>query len=83
MFWVGVKVTHGYITNMEFHLTPAQVQHYKTWKQQFMDRSINYGAIGGAFKFVFIPTTIGTIVKVQFDCDGIKEELDLTDYSEW
>ncbi len=48
-----------------------------------MDRSINYGAIGGAFKFVFIPTTIGTIVKVQFDCDGIKEELDLTDYSEW
>jgi hypothetical protein len=68
---------------MDFHLTSTQVQRYEAWKQQFMSRNINYGAIGGAFIFVFIPTTIGTIVKVRFDCDGIKEELDLTDYSEW
>ncbi len=68
---------------MDFHLTPEQKQRYLDWRAQFMTGNRNYGAIGGCFSFVFIPTTIGTIVKVRFACGSETAELDLTDYSEW
>ena len=38
------------------------------------------GAIGGRFGYRFIPTSLGTIVKVQCACG---EERDVTDYDEW
>ncbi len=68
---------------MNFHLTPEQVEKYKVWRSQLVMTNPNMGAIGGAFSFVFVPTTIGTIVKVRFSCNGKEAELDLTDYSEW
>ncbi len=68
---------------MEFHLTTEQVRRYKAWRSTLVTADTKMGAIGGAFSFVFIPTTLGTIVKVRFSCNGKEAELDLTDYSEW
>jgi hypothetical protein len=68
---------------MEFHLTTEQVRRYKVWQSTLVTADTKMGAIGGAFSFVFIPTTLGTIVKVRFSCNGKESELDLTDYSEW
>ena len=68
---------------MEFSLTQEQYSRYMEWRKQFMTDNRKYGAIGGHFSFVFIPTTIGTIVKVRFSCGSEEAELDLTDYEEW
>jgi hypothetical protein len=68
---------------MDFHLTKEQEEQYLKWRQQFMTGGRNYGAIGGHFSFVFIPTTIGMVVKVRFSCGSEQAELDLTDYSGW
>ena len=68
---------------MEFHLTQGQKNRYMEWRKQYMTADRNYGAIGGHFSFVFIPTTIGTIVKVRFACGSEEAELDLTNYEEW
>lgn len=64
-------------------MTPAQVARYLEWRKQYMTGDRDYGAIGGCFSFTFIPTTIGTIVKVRFACGSESAEMDLTDYSEW
>lgn len=37
------------------------------------------GAIGGATTYIFTPTSLGTIFKVQH----FTETLDLTDYASW
>ena len=44
-------------------------------------RKDNPGAIGGQFTFKFIPTSIGTIIKVVYS--PTLDELDLTDYDEF
>jgi hypothetical protein len=68
---------------MEFCLSPEQVRRYKAWREQLVAADTKMGAIGGAFSFVFIPTTLGTIIKVRFSCYSKEAELDLTDYNEW
>jgi hypothetical protein len=68
-----------------FELTDEQWEKVKAWqiemdaktaKEQGRDRPY-HGAIGGAYTFCFIPTSIGLITKVKHYSG---EELDVTDY---
>ncbi len=60
---------------MEFSLSPEEVAKFKEWRKKF--DHMPQGVCGGVFTFLFIPTTIGTIVKIRH-VSG--EELDLTDW---
>ena len=64
-----------------FSLNAAQISKFEAWRDQMWKRKDNPGAIGGQFTFKFIPTSIGTIVKVVYCHTG--EELDLTNYDEF
>lgn len=68
-----------------FTLSPTQLQKINEWALE-QDEKIakkqgksypNYGSIGGAYGYKFIPTTIGMIVKVD-NC-VTKEEIDITE----
>lgn len=63
-----------------FTLDNKQIAKFEAWRAEMWKRKDNPGAIGGQFTFKFIPTSIGTIVKVVY-CHT-NEELDLTDYDE-
>lgn len=40
-----------------------------------------YGAIGGAYRYSFTPTSIGVVFKVENTVTGVV--LDLSDYENW
>lgn len=70
---------------MIFTLTSEQVEKFETWAKE-QDEKVaakqkkpypNYGACGGAYKFTFIPTSLGEIVKVHNSMT--KETLDLSE----
>jgi hypothetical protein len=63
---------------MNFELTEAEVARIAEWKKQF--DGWPQGVSGGVFSYVFIPTSIGTIVLVRHNSGA---ELDLTDYDAW
>lgn len=63
---------------MEFSLTKEEVERVEAWKKQFDNWP--QGVSGGTFQYVFIPTTIGTIILVRHNSGA---ELDLTDYDSW
>lgn len=63
---------------MNFELTVAEVARVEEWKKQF--DSWPQGVSGGTFSYIFIPTSIGTIVLVRHNSGA---ELDLTDYDAW
>jgi hypothetical protein len=63
---------------MLFQLTDEQVEQTEKWKEE---REKYVGAIGGQFGYIFIPTSLGHIMKIK--CYATEEELDLTDYSDW
>lgn len=50
-------------------------------KQMAEDGYPYYGAIGGAYEFTFIPTSLGTVVAVRNLATN--EELNLTNYDSW
>jgi hypothetical protein len=58
-----------------FGLSKKEYDKYNAWRKS--KGEVYVGAIGGAYEFCFIPTGIGTMVKVKC-ADGT--ELDLTDY---
>lgn len=58
-----------------FSLSKKEYDKYNAWRKS--KEEVYVGAIGGAYEFCFIPTGLGTIVKVKC-ADGT--ELDLTDY---
>ena len=64
-----------------FSLDTSQIAKFEAWRAEMWKRKDNPGAIGGQFTFKFIPTSIGTIIKVAYCHTG--EELDLTDYNEF
>ncbi len=64
-----------------FSLDAAQAAKFEAWRNEMWKRKDNPGAIGGQFTFKFIPTTIGTIIKVVYS--PTLEELDLTNYDEF
>ena len=39
------------------------------------------GAVGGGYKYIFCPTSIGVGVIIR--CDTLNKELDVTDYDLW
>lgn len=61
---------------VEFQLTEEQYKKAQKWMKE---RTKYSGAVGGQFSFTFTPTSIGMIAKVT---DG-KDELDITDISNW
>lgn len=72
-----------------FQLDESQKQRLNVWiRQQELKvadeqqrSNAYYGAIGGAYEYCFLPTSIGLIVKVK---NGLtKEEIDLSDYENW
>ena len=66
---------------MEFKLDESQVERYEAWRKKIEKKNPKYfGAAGGGYSFIFIPTGLGDIVKVRRD-DG--EELDLSDIDKW
>jgi hypothetical protein len=54
---------------------------YDTYKMCWDAGHPYYGAISGADEFIFIPTSIGTVVKVRNSYT--ENEIELTDYSSW
>jgi len=64
----------------QFELSESQLERYDRWKESLpkLD-SGHFGAAGGGYWFKFIPTGIGTIVKVGRD-DCPENDLDLTDW---
>ena len=68
-------------THYNFSLNVAQIAKFEAFRAEMWKRKDNPGAIGGQFTFKFIPTSIGTIVKVKYYHTG--EELDLTDYDDF
>ena len=67
--------------NYNFSLTPSQAAKFEAWRTEMWKRNDNPGAIGGQFTFKFIPTSIGTIIKVVYS--ATLEELDLTNYDDF
>jgi hypothetical protein len=65
-------------TTIKFELDEEQTKKYHEWRANLP--KVDYGAIGGGYQFIFIPTGLGDIVKVKRD-DG--HELQLTDTSKW
>ena len=66
---------------MKFKLDKNQVKKYEAWRKKIEKKNPQYyGCNGGGYSFIFIPTSIGDIVKVRRD-EG--EELDLTDFENW
>jgi hypothetical protein len=41
------------------------------------------GAIGGGLTYSFTPTSLGTVLKVQYITHSKTYELDLTEYEDW
>jgi hypothetical protein len=68
-------------SHYNFSLTPSQAAKFEAFRAEMWKRKDNPGAIGGQFTFKFIPTSIGTIVKVVYS--ATLEELDLTDYDDF
>jgi len=51
-------------------------------RQHMIDSKTPYGgAVGGALTYMFTPTNLGTVVKVEDGFTG--EKIDLTDYEDW
>ena len=70
---------------MSFTLTNSQKEQIKLWSEiqdkkvafkQLKDKP-NYGSCGGAYSYIFVPTTIGLIVKVKNTLTG--ETLDISE----
>lgn len=61
-----------------FHLSKSQNEKYEAWRKSLP--KADYGTTGGGYQFIFIPTSIDTIVTVRRD-DG--HELDLTEDDLW
>ena len=65
-----------------FSLDEKQLNDLNEWK----DSLIKYdpGAIGGAFSYVFTPTSLDTVAKVYyFMGTDLEQSIDLTDYASW
>lgn len=69
-----------------FYLSDEQVEKIKAFEdtqdiivaiEQGLDMPY-YGAIGGSLSYIFIPTSLGVIIKVRHSVT--KEELDVTEY---
>ena len=74
---------------MNFQLDYHQNIKFKNW-QKIQDKKVcelqknkfpYYGVTGGGYLFMFIPTSIGIIIKIQNNIT--KEEIDITDYNAW
>lgn len=52
------------------------IEYRASWKSGYPYE----GAIGGGLQFIFVPTSIGTVTKVQYKIYDMDVELDLTDY---
>ena len=65
---------------IKFEFTKEQVKKLNAWKATLPTLPQGYfGVNGGGFEFIFIPTSIGTIVKAR-RTDGDGHEIDLTEY---
>lgn len=64
-------------------LSTEQLHELNKWKleQQKKYMPNQTGAIGGEYTYSFTPTTLGTVIKVHNDLT--KDEIDLTDYSDF
>lgn len=66
--------------NKKFNLSEAQIKKYLKWQKGLPKLPDNHwGAVGGGYSFIFVPTGIGTIVKARRE-DEEKNEIDLTEY---
>lgn len=74
---------------MNFRLTTLQQEMLRVWiasedvkvaVKQGREEP-NYGANGGAYTYMFTPTSLGTIVRVVNEYTH--QSIDLTDYNSW
>jgi len=65
---------------MIFELTKEEMEKVRVWKdkQNKINGSDNYGAIGGELTYSFTPNGLGCVVKVEHGTT--KNVLDLTNY---
>lgn len=68
-----------------FQLTKEQYQKFKEWNSEQIkimeDQKLSSGACGGANSFIFTPTSLGLVIKVE-NCIT-KQTIDLTDYNKF
>jgi len=75
------------VAQLKFAITPEQGDKIARWSQDqdadWPRREMGkpyYGAIGGSLTYLFTPTSLGVILKVQH-ANGA--ELDVTEYNDW
>ena len=80
---LALEFPHLSSRELAFKLTDEQVELANKWMEEKEKtfKQDHYGAVGGSFGFLFIPTSIGTIEIIKCFCDD--DELDLTDYDSW
>ena len=64
-----------------FSISDADAEKVAKWLENvvYKDKERYEGAIGGAVRYEFTPTSIGLVIKVK----AYEYELDLSDYASW
>ena len=66
---------------MAFKLNEKEMLEYHEWHDKHKCKGEYVGAIGGRESFIFTPTGLGPCIQVR--CNICKEEIDITDSSNW
>ena len=76
------SVTHisQRVFNM-FEVSSIELENFKKWNLTHKCHEKYHGAIGGYITWMFTPTSIGTIIKVN--CSSCKHTEDISDYDNW
>jgi hypothetical protein len=66
---------------MSYNLNEKEMKEYNDWHNKHKCKGTYVGAIGGRESFIFTPTGLGSCIQVR--CNVCKEEIDITDVSNW
>lgn len=60
------------ISKYSFEITPEEYEAIEEWKKKHIEEKHNgdayAGAIGGRYKYIFVPTSIGTVGSIKCSC---------------
>jgi hypothetical protein len=65
----------------DFKMSDIEAAKVDAWLNVQGAKAEDNSTSGGRYSFTFVPTGIGTVIKVKDDL--LNEEIDATDYSNW
>ena len=72
----------NWMSTFEYHFSEAQDKAISEFcSKQEEKTGGEYGSIGGAYTYSFIPTSVGVVVRLKNTVTN--EEIDLSDYESW